>query len=244
MAALTICYLFELRAFRVAASIHERRPMNGIILNDEAAARFAKTPDESVVEKASPYIDDRQRRLHLLEAIADAANSAHSPEHCLQVSLREWCRFTGWPVGHALLVDPLSGSLVSSKLWHLDHPQTYTRFRKISEEYRFPRGVGLPGRVLESGYAHWITDVMKDDNFPRNKSCPTLTLHGAFAFPALINDEVVATLEFFSNSPEAPNPDWLELASQAAPQIGRAFARHRARLALEQRILNARATPR
>lgn len=198
--------------------------------------RLARLQAESVAEASTRQIYERQRQVQLLQAIADAANSTESPESCLSVTLREWCRFTSWPVGHAYQLDVATGRLVSSKFWNINQPQAFAFFREASENMTFAPGVGLPGRVLASGASAWIVDIMADTNFPRAQACPNLKLHGAFAFPALVGKEVVAVLEFFSTAVEAPNVEWLELATQVGTQIGRVFERQRARTALQREV--------
>ena len=37
------------------------------------------------------------------------------------------------------------------RIWHLDDPQRFQAFRQVSEEMTLPPGVGLPGRIFESG---------------------------------------------------------------------------------------------
>ncbi len=49
-------------------------------------------------------ISRRTDSLQLLRRTAAAANESSSPEEALAVALREVCRFTGWPIGHAYLV--------------------------------------------------------------------------------------------------------------------------------------------
>ena len=58
-----------------------------------------------------------------------------------------------------------------------------TQFAALSSQITFPAGVGLPGRVFASGEPFWISDVVKDTNFPRARAAEQLGLHGAFAFP-------------------------------------------------------------
>src|SRR5687767_13097231 len=121
--------------------------------------RGARLEAEALAEGGIRQIYDRQRQLELLQVITDAANSAQSPESCLQVTLREWCAYTAWPIGHAYLVaqDPLR--LVSSRLWNIDQPQAFDRFREVTEQMVMDPGFGLPGRIQQSGRSEWIVDV-------------------------------------------------------------------------------------
>src|SRR5262245_23695068 len=109
--------------------------------------------------------------VRLLQVVAVAANEAPTPEAALQIGVDEVCAYTGWPVGDAfVLAGDGSGDLVPARIWHLDHPERDRRFRDITDASRFPRGVGLPGRVLATGQAAWVMDVAKDANFPRARA--------------------------------------------------------------------------
>ena len=50
--------------------------------------------------------------MRLLQRIAIAANEARTVESALQTCLDEVCAHTGWPVGHAYLLDEDSGEFV------------------------------------------------------------------------------------------------------------------------------------
>jgi diguanylate cyclase (GGDEF)-like protein/PAS domain S-box-containing protein len=168
----------------------------------------------------------------LLQEITVAANEAASIEESLQVALDRVCEYTGWPVGHALLLDLGAGELISSAIWHLSDPGRFELFRRITEDFRFASGVGLPGRVLSTGEPAWIMDVNTDPNFPRAKQAKDIDVKAGFAFPVLAGRQVAAVLEFFS--PEALPPDdrLLSVMATIGAQLGRAMERSRADEAL------------
>jgi hypothetical protein len=65
--------------------------------------------------------------------------------------------------------------------------------------------VGLPGRVFASGEPSWITNVAKDENFPRLELAREANLHAAFGFPINGSQGVLGVIEFFA--PEVRPPD-------------------------------------
>jgi PAS domain S-box-containing protein len=112
----------------------------------------------------------RGKLLQLLSSVAEASNFAASIDEAMQAGVDLVCAYTGWPVGDAFeVVHNPREPLVSMKIWHLDEPERFTIFRNLTEQFRFPSGVGLPGRVLATGKPAWITDVTQDTNFPRNR---------------------------------------------------------------------------
>jgi NO-binding membrane sensor protein with MHYT domain/signal transduction histidine kinase len=172
----------------------------------------------------------------LLQVVTTAANEATSVEAALQFTIDRICEHTGWPVGHAYLSMPGAGTeLQPSTLWHCDHPARFEAFRQITSQTRLATGVGLPGRVLESGKPAWILDIKQDANFPRKNTALDFGVRGAFAFPVLARGEVVAVLEFFSSSIEEPDNELLTVVSHVGAQLGQVVERKRGEQELAQR---------
>lgn len=172
--------------------------------------------------------------LHLLQKVAIAANLSASPAEVFQTALDEICAYTRWPVGHALQVMEPSTEVISMRLWHFNAPAQFETLQKISEVMVFKFGIGLPGRVAESGKAFWIADVKEDVNFPRAKLATNLGVRSAFAFPVLVGSEVVAVLEFFSPAVIEPDPALLVIFESVGTQLGRVVERQRTQKALRE----------
>jgi diguanylate cyclase (GGDEF)-like protein len=171
--------------------------------------------------------------VELLQDVAVAANAATSVEEPIRESLRRVCALMGWPVGHAYLLDRQNGVLASSAIWHLQDPNAHGGFRRASEAIRLSPGVDLPGRVLVQRRPVWVTDVTEDHNFPRKAVARQHGLKAAAAFPVLVQDQVVAVLEFFSHDALKPDRGLLEIMGHVGTQLGRVVER----VASEQRLL-------
>ncbi|MCZ6463807.1 MAG: response regulator [Proteobacteria bacterium] len=171
--------------------------------------------------------------VRLLHHVTEAANSEPDADGALQVCLDRICAHTGWPVGHVYrLAADGTGELAPTRIWHLDEPERFQTFRAVTERTRFAPGVGLPGRVLESGRPAWIADVTEDPNFPRARAVRDIGVRAAFGFPVRVGNEVAAVLEFFSVDAAAPNERMLEVMGQMGTQLGRVIERERSALAL------------
>jgi diguanylate cyclase (GGDEF)-like protein/PAS domain S-box-containing protein len=158
----------------------------------------------------------------LIERVADATSRSSSVEEALLACVEHVCRWTGWPVGHVYLTqgDP-DLCAVPTQLWHLGDPQRFERFRELTERTPMPSGVGLPGRVLDSGRAEWIVDVTCDANFPRRVEAARVGLRGGFSFPVPIRDRCFAVIECFSLEAVTPDDRLLQVASHIGRQVGR-----------------------
>jgi PAS domain S-box-containing protein len=173
--------------------------------------------------------------IQLLQQVAESANESPTVHHALQIIIDQVCAFTGWPVGDAFLrTEDGPDELTPAKVWHLDHPDRFGRFREITDATRFPRGVGLPGRVLATGQPAWIMDVTDDPNFPRARAAADIGVKCAFGFPVLAGTEVVAVLEFFTGEPREPDEALLETMANIGTQLGRVFERQRSETELRQ----------
>ena len=96
------------------------------------------------------------------------------------------------------------------------------------------RGEGLPGRVIESAEPVWIEDLRSDGNFPRRAVAQRYRLQSCFAFPILVDGQVVAVAEFCSQIRRAAEPELLSTMTSAGREIGRLIEREVARRQAQQ----------
>ncbi len=170
---------------------------------------------------------------NLLRETADVANTAVSFEDAVRSCLIPICRHTKWPIGHVyLLSDENHDLLIPSDIWYLDDASRFKPFVDETRKTTFQRGIGLPGRVLANSAPAWISDATDDPNFPRSKQLHDTVVRGAFAFPVIANDEVVAILEFFDEKVDEPDEALLSTAVHIGDQLGRVYEREKAEIAL------------
>ncbi|MBA2475388.1 MAG: EAL domain-containing protein [Actinobacteria bacterium] len=182
--------------------------------------RRARREVEEIAEKATRDLYERQSELELLHAVAVAANEAATVEDALQEALDRVCEHTGWPVGHVYLLDSASGALKPSSIWHLGEPrECFEPFRHATESTILARGVGLPGRVLESGSPAWVADLQGEPGFPRARVAADTGVRAGFAFPVSTQAGVVAVLEFFAREAAQPDRGLLERMARVGTQL-------------------------
>ncbi len=169
----------------------------------------------------------------LIERVADATSTARTVDAALSACLEQLCRWTGWPVGHVYFAHGSERAL-PSQLWSLSDPERFEAFRVETERMELPRGVGLPGRVLESGRAEWIVDVTCSPNFPRSACAASVGLRGGFSFPVGTDAGTIAIIECFSLNAVTPDDRLLEVANHIGRQLGRLIAGLRTEEALRE----------
>jgi len=196
--------------------------------------RLARRDVEQIAERSTRALYDKQQELILLEAVVASSNDSSTVGEALQGAVDAVCAHTRWPVGHAFVRKRPSGDLVPSNVWHIEEKDRFAAFRRVTDQTTFSEGIGLPGRVLATGRAAWITDVELDPNFPRQN----LGVRGAFAFPVLAASEVSAVLEFFTAVPVAPDHALLEVLTQIGRQLGRVVERIQAQEQLAHQAMH------
>jgi PAS domain S-box-containing protein len=138
-----------------------------------------------------------------------------------------------WTHGALWEIDPELGALRCSHIWNAPGTQC-PEFDAISRATTFERGVGLPGRVWETGKPFWIEDVVGDANFPRAPMAASDGLHGAVAFPVVLRGDVLSVMEFFSREVRRPDEQLLSTLRTVGQQIGMFTDRRRAQEELDR----------
>jgi PAS domain S-box-containing protein len=181
-------------------------------------------------------ITKRRRAEHRLETqyitarvLAESATLDEATPKILQAI----CDNLGWDVGELWSVNQQANWLDFVKVWYqpsIELPE----FEAVTRSITFAPGIGLPGRIWESGKPIWIADVVKDTNFLRTIVAEKAGIHGAFGFPILGSKEVLGVLTFLSHEIRQPDSDLLEMITAIGRQIGQFIERKQAEEALSR----------
>ena len=172
-----------------------------------------------------------ERRLIMQNSVTRALAESTTLAQAAPVILKSICELLGWEVGSIWEVDSQANVLRCSEVWHTSSI-SIPMFEAATRGNTFKRGIGLPGRVWQSGGAAWVPDVVRDDNFPRAQMADGEGLHGAFAVPIVLESEVLGIIEFFSKQIREPDQDLIQMMSVLGSQIGQFVERKRAEAAL------------
>ena len=177
-------------------------------------------PDESLLQMFSTIgtqigqFIERENQQRRLQAHHDVTNLLAISPSLTQASpqiLKAICESLGWAVWrHLVCRFPKMRVLQCIEVWH-PPAALFEEFTARSLEATLSRGIGLPGRVWESGEPAWIADVVVDPNFPRAPIAAKVGLHAAFGFPIKIGNEIVGVMEFFNRDTQEPDKELLEM---------------------------------
>jgi PAS domain S-box-containing protein len=192
---------------------------------------YIVTAQKDITERkrAEDALKKETALVELLKTVAIAANESESVESAIQVCLNKVCQLMKWQMGHvALSVKNSPDEVITMPLWYLDDRKRFEKVLREMKDVSFPKGVGLIGRVLESGKAIWIKDVTKESTFTQTKLAKEFGMKASFAFPILLHNKVLGVLTFFSEKAEEPDEKLLEAMTSIGTQLGQAIARKEA----------------
>jgi PAS domain S-box-containing protein len=147
--------------------------------------------------------------------LADAATVEEAIPKILEM-MGEW---PGWDLGALWQNDRHAGVLRCAELWRTPSLEA-AQFETVIRTSTFSRGSGLPGRVWASGAPAYIPDVIRDPEFDRADIAAREGLHGAFAFPILLDSEVLGVMGFFSRDVWQADQNLLDMMATIGNQIG------------------------
>ncbi|MEU9130620.1 response regulator [Kitasatospora sp. NPDC048540] len=204
--------------------------------------RLIRLEAERVAEAVVHDLYNSTNQLKLMVDIAELSNRSSSFFKVLELAVERLCAYTGWPLGHVLVVDHDTGDARSSGIWgQAEADADFSAFRAAHEELRFGPRDGLPGRVLATGAPAWSTGETTGPTPGERAAAGPPGLGSSFAFPVLTKDRVDVVVQFFAAFTDPPSRALLELVSHVGIQIGWSIMRERdkeklraARLAAEE----------
>jgi PAS domain S-box-containing protein len=138
----------------------------------------------------------------------------------------------GWEVGGLWQIDQATNVLRCVEFWQTPS-STFSEFEAVSRRLAIESGVGLTGRVWESGKVTWVSDVTADANFPRAYVAAKEGLHWGIALPIKSSEGTLGVIDFYRRQGEEPDDPLLQMFESITSQIAR-FIEHRN---TEQRIV-------
>lgn len=165
-------------------------------------------------------------------ALAQAVAGGNRGAQAIPRILRTVCEALGWEVGD--FWTPKSDGRVLRCRVSESRIGKFSKFKLVCRKLELAPGIGLPGRVWSNLKPAWISDITKDNNFPRASVAAGEGLHSAFAFPISFGKHFVGVMEFFSLEIRERDEDLLKIFGAIGSQIGQFVQRKRAEAALQK----------
>jgi PAS domain S-box-containing protein len=179
--------------------------------------------DVTEQDRAEEAVRRQAAFVALSREVATAANQAVGVSEAVRAILRLVCIHTGWPVGHAVLLDRGAEQATPPSLWYLADPARFGELRAMSDATPYRRGIGTVGQVWKTGQPAWIAETHAPSL--RRAAVMASGLRGGFAFPVLVGTTVVGVLEFLSEDDVPPADDLVAVLEGIGTQLGRVIER-------------------
>ena len=167
-----------------------------------------------------------ERRRAALLAVGEVLAQTPDLSRAAPLILRQLCQTLEWDIAAFWLVDNDIQRLRCLTVWS-DGGAATAPFAHTTKEMLFQTGIGLPGRVWATGRAAWIEDVVRDPNFPRAAVARNAGVHGGFAFPIRLSEDILGVIECFTETVVTPDTDLLNTMSTVGQHVGQFIARTR-----------------
>jgi PAS domain S-box-containing protein len=216
--------------------VHIKRDGTRVMVESRWTLQRDERGQPSAILEINNEISDRKQAERRLEAqyttarvLAESASLSEATPKILQAL----CDSLEWDLGELWSVNQQGNVLDFVTAWYQPSVKV-PEFEAVTRSNTFAPGIGLPGRVWESGESIWIADITQDENCLRAAVTEKAGLHAAFGFPILNSKEVVGVIAFFSREIRQPDRELLEMVTAIGQQIGQFIERQQAEEALEQ----------
>jgi PAS domain S-box-containing protein len=193
---------------------------------------FSRTQDGTPLRILGTHTDiteqkQLEQRLTLQHKVANVLARVSGLDDAISTILKPICETLGWEEGLLWVVDESAQRLCCHSVW--TGPRiARNEYGTASREMTFAMGVGLPGRMWASAKPEWISDVTRDQNFPRAALAEQAGFHAAAAFPVRVAGRVYAVLEFFHHEIIPADLSLLTTFQAVADQLSQFCARQQA----------------
>jgi len=154
-----------------------------------------------------------EQMLGLEDAVGRCLDGADNTSEALRAVIRAICQTQNWECGRFLRADDAAGVLRLDEFWSVPDA-AIEQLLAASQGFPYGPGVGVAGKVWQSGQPLWIADVTKDARALSAIFKAESGIRGAFVFPVKAEGMTLGVFAF--NSREIHEPDAQLLAAVRA----------------------------
>lgn len=203
------------------------RRKDGSRLWVESVRRAVPSQKGHVIVAVARDIGERRRaeQLRTLEhAVTRSLATADSPAQALKVAMRAICETENWECGRYFQVDEKQGVMRLCEAWSVPN-EAVERYVSASRDLVYTPGLGLLGRVWQSGTALWVSDIFSDARVSQSALARDCGIHGAFVFPVMSEGKIIGVFAFNSREVRESEEQLVQAISVIGSQIGQFLVR-------------------
>ncbi|TMH50103.1 MAG: EAL domain-containing protein [Betaproteobacteria bacterium] len=224
------------------AALKARRPFADFLFkrpDPKGGMRYISTSGQPIVDDkgrfrgyrgtAKDVTDTRraQELQNLEHSVTHSIAEAESVTAAMTAAIRAICETEGWECGRYFRPDSEAGALRLGESWGIQDP-AIQEFLERSREIVYGPGVGLMGRVWQSGQPLWVADLTQDSRAQRAAFGADAGIRGGFVFPVRSEGKVIGVLGFNSRQVRETDEGLLKAILAIGSQIGQFLERKRA----------------
>ncbi len=210
--------------------------LDGTPITVEVAGVAIRRGGKAIVQTVLRDITARKRAdqlLRLEHAVARRLADADNAAEALKAVIRAVCETENWEFGRYFRVDEKAGVTHFAGSWCVPG-EADQDFIEKSRGIAYGPGVGLTGKVWQSGEALWVSDIHQDTRATQAVFTQDSGIHGAFVFPVKSEGKTIGVLAFNSRRIREPDERLLQAAGVIGIQIGQFLQRKQAEEALRE----------
>ena len=170
------------------------------------------------------FLQRRNKLSDLLgRMISTASRDESSIANILTEVVRDVCTTTSWQIGHVCEVVGDS-RLQPTKIWYVEDRREFSAFVAKTTNKLSQSSTGLPERVFQTGEAHWVPNVAKDEMFSRAPESES-PIGAGYAIPVTVGGRITHILAFYSRTAQELDELLLSTMVGIGEQIGRVVER-------------------
>jgi len=203
---------------------------DGTAFDAEVAISSFRQKDAVWIITVIRDITERKRAERLLalehtvnRCLADADNASEA----LKAVIGAVCESENWASGRYFRVDEEAGVLRFAEFWSVPGGGVEKFITRLGGVV-FKPGVGLAGRVWQTGQPLWSADINRDDRAIQASFIPESGISGAFVFPVKSEGKTIGVLAFNSSEIREPDERLLQAVGVIGSQIGQFLRRKHA----------------
>src|SRR6266849_1428956 len=215
------------------------------LVDENGAEHFFSTTGAPTFDSAGIFtgyrglarrITKRKRAEQLLwleHTVARSVTEADSVAAALKAVIRTVCEAQDWECGRFFRVDDEAGALRFAEAWSKPGPQ-FDLYIERSRKVVYTPGVGLAGKVWQSGEPMWVADITRDARVSQQAIAIEAGMHGAFVFPVNSGGKTIGVLAFNSREIREPDDRLMQAIHVIGAQIGQFVQRKQAEEVLRE----------
>lgn len=196
----------------------------GASLFDYLLYNRAQTRAREKAQEAQTKLEWNAKLARLLYEVTLATYSASDINDAYQIAIDSVCNSLDWEVGHVLVRTSMNDEhFISSGIWRVADSAAYADFKRVSKNFIFTAGNGLPGRVIAERQVIWLEDATSSELFLRKSALARLSPVSAIAAPVIVENQVQAIIEFYTRRNGLARDISLDFVRVFAIQLSRVY---------------------